>query len=118
MIKTIEQHLNESNHDNVFPIINEKEAFKWFKIAAEKGFAAAQSNLGSLYFYGEGVSKNYEKAFEWFKKAAEQGYYLGQHNLAVAYSNGRGVARNFKKAKDLFQKSYEYLLEVFLQHCC
>jgi TPR repeat protein len=34
-------------------------------LAAENGNSVAQLSLGSMYFLGKGVKKDYEKAFEW-----------------------------------------------------
>lgn len=48
-------------------------AIKWYTKAAEMGSAAAQHNLGILYFYGRGTAKNIDKAIEWYSKAGEQG---------------------------------------------
>jgi len=33
-----------------------KEAFKWFKLAAEQGDAKAQNNLGLMYYEGQDVT--------------------------------------------------------------
>ena len=52
---------------------NEKEAFRWYKLAAEQGHATAQRNLGYCYFRGEGVPKDKKEAAKWWKSAAEQG---------------------------------------------
>ena len=46
---------------------------KWYTLAAEKGNAWAQDNLGSFYEYGKGVEKDMEVALSWYKKAAERG---------------------------------------------
>ena len=40
-------------------------------------------NLGLLYFYGKGVSKNYYKAYEYWIKAAKKGNTKAQHNLDI-----------------------------------
>ena len=50
-----------------------KQAFAWFKKAAEQGRDAAQYNLGSMYLKGEGVQKNYQEALTWSLKAKDQG---------------------------------------------
>ncbi|MGD9639458.1 MAG: tetratricopeptide repeat protein [Alphaproteobacteria bacterium] len=75
-----------------------KEAFKWYKKAADQGDAFAQYNLAFLYYDGEGVEQDYKSAFEWFKKSAEQGYIEGQYNLASLYRMGRGVEANPEEA--------------------
>ena len=51
---------------------NEVEAAKWYRKAAEQGYALAQNNLGLMYQFGKGVEKDEIKAIQWFKKAAEQ----------------------------------------------
>jgi len=53
-----------------------KEAVKWYRKAAEQGHAYAQSNLGGMYYNGEGVVRDYETAYAWFNIAAANGYAL------------------------------------------
>jgi len=50
------------------------EGVKWYRKAAEQGYARAQNNLGNLYYNGEGVAKDEVEAVKWFRKAAEQGH--------------------------------------------
>lgn len=52
---------------------NKTEAIKWYRQAAEQGYAIAQCNLGYCYNYGIGVEKNTTEAVKWYRKAAEQG---------------------------------------------
>jgi len=49
------------------------EAFKWLHKAAKQGDVIAQLNLGRMYYYGEGVTKDNAEAGKWYRKAAEQG---------------------------------------------
>jgi TPR repeat protein len=74
--------------------VNQEEAARWYRYAAEHGFAEAQNALGFLYLNGRGVEKNDETAVKWFHRAAQQGHAAAQTNLGVMYANGRGVARN------------------------
>ena len=71
-----------------------KKAFQEWQPLAQKGNAAAQHNLASLYDEGRGVPQDFEKAITLYRKAAEQGYLASQHNLAVRYSNGQGVKQD------------------------
>jgi TPR repeat protein len=64
----------------------------------------AQSNLGMLYYKGEGVIRNLDKSIEWLTKAANQEYALAQFNLGVMYHNGKGVERKLDKAMEWFTK--------------
>ena len=46
---------------------------KWFKLAANKGHAAAQCNLGVCYYSGECVKKDSKTGLKWLKLAAKEG---------------------------------------------
>lgn len=46
---------------------------KWFRKAADQGFAAAQYCLGNKYFSGQGVPQNYAEAARWLRNAADLG---------------------------------------------
>ena len=48
------------------------KAREWWEKAAAQGNAGAQSNLGVMYEYGQGVAQNNAKAREWFEKATTQ----------------------------------------------
>ena len=52
---------------------NNAEAVKWFRLAAEQGYAIAQSNLGFAYANGFGVSQNNIRAYVWWSVAVAQG---------------------------------------------
>ncbi len=56
---------------------------KWYRKAAEQGFAQAQYNLGVMYYFGEGVSVNSIKAYMWWSLAMEQGNELATENLNI-----------------------------------
>lgn len=49
------------------------EAARWYRKAAEQGFAPAQSELGSLYFDGIGCPRDLVEAYKWTNLAAAQG---------------------------------------------
>ncbi len=59
-------------------------AVKWFRKAAEQGYARAQFNLGWMYDNGRGVSKDESEAVKWYRKAAEQGHACAQFRSRVA----------------------------------
>ena len=72
---------------------------------ANKGDVEAQTYLGYMYNYGNGVQQDYKKAFELFEKASNQGDAKAQTFLGYMYEYGEGVEQNYKKAFELFQKS-------------
>ena len=53
---------------------NDAEAVKWFRKAADQGFAKAQFNLGAAYYNGDGVPENHVRAHVWLSMAKTQGY--------------------------------------------
>ena len=75
-----------------------EEAAKWFRRAAEQGYARAQLNLGRLYHDGDGVPQDDKEALGWARLAAEQGYAEAQFTLGLVYENGQGVPQDHKEA--------------------
>ena len=73
-------------------------AVKWYRKAAEQGYAMAQFNLGAMYAKGEGVPEDDAAAVKWYRKAAEQGHAMAQFNLGVMYANGEGVPEDYVRA--------------------
>jgi uncharacterized protein len=65
---------------------------------AEQGDAAAQNNLGTLYFGGLGVPQDYALARLWYEKAAAQGHSDAQISLGLLYEKGQGVAQDYVQA--------------------
>ena len=66
--------------------------------------AEAQSQLGTVYFYGLlGVEKNDVKAMHWYRMAADQGDANAQYNLGMMYKNGQGDAQDIGQAMRLFE---------------
>lgn len=74
-----------------------------YKKAADLKYAAAELALGKLYYFGQGVSQDYEAAYLYLQRArekvrskaktAEALYYLGQ-----MFRNGLGVEKSSMRA--------------------
>jgi TPR repeat protein len=88
---------------------DEKEAVHLYKLAADKGCAYAQSNLGVMYQTGRGgLPKDDREAVRLYKLAADQLNTHAQLNLGLMYLHGRGgltqddraAARLFRLAAD------------------
>lgn len=62
---------------------NEAEAFKYFLMAAERGYVRAMYRAGLAYYYGWGIKENKEEAFRWFNDAA------GNEMNAARYYTGK-----------------------------
>ncbi len=86
---------------------DQKLAAHWYQLAAEKGHAEAQFNLGRLYATGKGVPHDEEQAARWVRAAASQGFAPAQARLGMRYATGSGMA-----ADD--QRAYFWLTLAFL----
>mgnify|MGYP001440917094 CR=1 FL=1 len=52
------------------------EAVRWYRLAAEQGYANAQYNVGIMYADGDGVAEDNVLAYMWYNLAAAQGQQL------------------------------------------
>ncbi len=86
---------------------NYQKAFRIFKPLAEEGSAEAQYNLGSMYFFGQGLPQDYKEARKWYRKATEQGNANAQYQLGFMYTNGLGGPRDYKEAAKWWRKAAE-----------
>src|ERR1041385_8786039 len=56
------------------------EALRWYRVAAEKGSAEAQFEIGVLYDTGQGVTQDPAEALRWYQRAADQGFAPAQRS--------------------------------------
>lgn len=81
-------------------------ALKWYRKAADQGYAPAQVNLGSMYFEGQGVARDFQEALKWYREAADQGYAPAQFNLGAIYAQGhKGIPKDPLMAYVWFSRS-------------
>ena len=52
-----------------------------YRLAADRGDAAAEFTLGVLYEKGQGVRQDNAEAVKWYRKAAEQGHLEAKKSL-------------------------------------
>ncbi len=79
------------------------------RMAAEKGNAAAQCQMGLLYMNGLGVDRDEDKAVEWLKKAAAKNHAQAQYNLGIYYarfSDKEAVRQAMKWLKEAVKQDY------------
>lgn len=82
-------------------------ALRLYRVAADRGNARAQFNVGYFYRKGFGVTADAAQAAIWYRKAADQGYATAQNNLGFLYSAGEGVPRDPMQAHHWYQKAAE-----------
>ena len=76
-------------------------------LAAVKGFATAQNNLGEMYRLGHGVPQDYAEAMRWYRRAAEGDLPIAQSNLGTVYLAGLGVRRDYVEAARWYRLAAE-----------
>ena len=81
------------------------EAVSRYEKAAAQNSSDAQSSLGTIYYNGEGVTKDYAKAMEWYRKAADQGNMYGEFNIGLLYEFGYGVTKNLDEAAKWYRRA-------------
>ena len=81
------------------------EVVRMITEAGEQGHALAQSHLGTMYLYGNGVPQSDALAVEWCRKAADQGFAQAQSNLGVMYDQGQGVPQSGVLAVEWYRKA-------------
>lgn len=112
------RYLIESQHPDfikgldLYSMDQYKDAEYYFLRQYNKDSALAGVMLGTIYYYGYGVDKDYDKALSLFKNAMNNGCPLGAECLAAAYRNGRGVPKDDIKADDLFSSCEAALIEM------
>lgn len=84
---------------------DEAEAAKWFLAAAGRGDIAAQRQLASMYYNGNGVAKSYQEAFNWCMKSAVRGDADAQYAIAEMYQKGEAISPNPQEAFKWYQKA-------------
>lgn len=81
---------------------------KWWTQAASQGYAPSQLKLGTLYYHGDSVERNYTETVKWFGKAANQKEYphpIAQYSLGFCYEMGQGLKKDLEAAFRYYEKA-------------
>jgi TPR repeat protein len=82
-------------------------AADWYQKAADQGYAAAEEELGSLFYTGRGRAKNYNEALKWFGRAADKGSLTAKLFVGLMHYNGEGTPQNYIVAAHWFGQAAE-----------
>ena len=83
---------------------NNEEAYRLYKIAAERGYASAQRVVGTTLLQGLlGQRMNRPEGLKWLQMAAEKNDAIAAYNLGKTYEDEKNkeALRWFKFATDL-----------------
>ena len=83
------------------------KSLREFKTLGEQGDTDAQFKVGLIYYFGQGVPRDYIEALYWFKKAARQGHPLAQYNSGYMYEKGEGTPQDFAEAAKHYRHAAE-----------
>jgi TPR repeat protein len=81
---------------------DDKQAVKWWRLAADQGDAEAQYNLGVMYANGQGVPQDYAQAHMWLNLAAANGNEKakGNRDIVAGLMTGEQIAEAQKLARE------------------
>lgn len=82
---------------------------KWYRLAAEKGDAPAQSNLGVMYGNGQGVIQDNVYAHMWLNVAASNCDADAEkdRDIAAEKMTAADILKALELALDCMRKNYE-----------
>ena len=82
---------------------NKKNAYKYYRMAAEAGNAEACTEVGHKLYDGIGVEKNEEEADEWYRRGAEGGDPDAMRIVAFRTDNAEEKFKYFKLSAELLE---------------
>ena len=68
---------------------------------------SVQFALGTMYYLGTGVEKNYAEAVKWYRKSAEHGNFNAMELLGSMFEQGKGVEQDYEEAVKWYKKAAE-----------
>ena len=85
---------------------SDEKAIEFNEMAAERGNATAQYNLGQFYKQGtSGLTQSSKRAIEYYTLAANQGHAGAQYNLGRMYAIGNGIEQSYSKVREWWTKA-------------
>ena len=92
-------------------LIDFQLAFENFMKAADQQLSDAEFYVAGMFFYGEGIEKNYSKAVKYYKKivkykSSDNSYIIESYfKLGFCYLFGEGIKQNTKSALKYLNKA-------------
>ena len=90
-------------------IEDDKEAVRWYRMAAMQGGAFAQFNLGQMYYTGEGVIEDNKKAHMWMNIARANGNHTADQgiNIITQYMTPADISKAQDMARRCLASNYQ-----------
>lgn len=84
-----------------------KQAYAWYRKAAEAGDPTGMDHLAFCYQNAFGVDRDYSQALTWYRKSAEAGNVQAMEGLSGMYWSGQGVAQDFSQSATWARKAVD-----------
>ena len=82
-----------------------KQAFDWYRKAADQNLPQAEKQIGYFYQCGYGVKQDYAEAHAWYLRAARHGNSDAENQLGFFAEEGWGQPKNYAEALAWFYKA-------------
>lgn len=81
-------------------------ALRAWRPLAERGVVDAEFNLGSMYYVGLNVPRDYAEALRWYRRAADRGNDAkAQINIGYMYAEGDGASQDRNEALRWYRRA-------------
>lgn len=100
---------------------NKKNAYKYYRMAAEAGNAEACTAVGHRLYDGIGVEKNEEESDEWYKRGAEGGDPTAMRVVAFRTDNAEEKFKYYKLSAELLEpglNKQDSIQETAINYAC
>jgi uncharacterized protein len=84
---------------------DDKKAFAWFSLAADRNDKQAIFALAMAKFAGRGTAQDLPEAAALLERAAKLGHVAAAYNLALLYLDGQSVRQDMAKAAELLRRA-------------
>jgi TPR repeat protein len=78
------------------------KAMEYHRQAAMAGVPLSMFDIGSMFEYGQGVTKDMERSASWYGHSARYGLAQGQYNFATMLEAGDGISKDEVEAYKYF----------------
>ena len=83
-----------------------------YEKSINKGNVLSKTMLGILYYFGNGVDRDYQKAYMLFDEALKSDFPLAAEWIATIDNTGKFVEKDENKAKEIFLKYKTAIIDL------
>jgi TPR repeat protein len=76
------------------------------RTVADSGYVPAMALLGTMYYWGSGVPRDFAQGLDWSRRAADRGSEWSMRTLGHAHAYGMGVPQDGKQAIAMLRRAH------------